>query len=135
MILQNIDLAFVFGFFAISLLIGILTSRRAGKSFKDFFLSGQNMPWWLLGVSMVATTFSSDTPNLVADIVRQNGISGNWVWWAFCLRACLLCLFMQNYGAGQKCSQIWNFTNSATAAKKQHFYVDSGLYTLVCSST
>ena len=89
MILQNIDLAFVFGFFAISLLIGILTSRRAGKSFKDFFLSGQNMPWWLLGVSMVATTFSSDTPNLVADIVRQNGISGNWVWWAFLLTGML----------------------------------------------
>ena len=89
MILQNIDLAFVFGFFAISLLIGILTSRRAGKSFKDFFLSGQNMPWWLLGVSMVATTCSSDTPNLVADIVRQNGISGNWVWWAFLLTGML----------------------------------------------
>jgi len=89
MILQNIDLAFVLGFFAISLLIGILTSKKAGKSFKDFFLSGRNMPWWLLGVSMVATTFSSDTPNLVADIVRQNGVSGNWAWWAFLLTGML----------------------------------------------
>ena len=46
-------------------------------------MSGRNMPWWLLGISMVATTFSADTPNLVTDIVRSNGVAGNWVWWAF----------------------------------------------------
>ena len=60
----------------------------AGKSTQDFFLSGRNMPWWLLGISMVATTFSADTPNLVTDIVRTNGVAGNWVWWAFCLQEC-----------------------------------------------
>ncbi len=64
-------------------------SKRSGKSFKEYFLAGGNMPWWLLGVSMVATTFSADTPNLVADIVRNNGISGNWVWWAFLLTGML----------------------------------------------
>ena len=63
--------------------IGLYAARTAGKSVANFFLSGRDMPWWVLGVSMVATTFSSDTPNLVADIVRQNGVAGNWAWWAF----------------------------------------------------
>ena len=76
-------------FFAISLGIGIYASRSAGKSAASFFLSGRNMPWWLLGVSMVATTFSCDTPNLVADIVRKQGVAGNWVWWAFLLTGTL----------------------------------------------
>jgi len=87
--LATIDWIFIFAFFAISLAIGLFASRKAGKSVKEFFLSGQNMPWWLLGVSMVATTFSADTPNLVTDIVRQNGVSGNWVWWAFLLTGML----------------------------------------------
>jgi SSS family solute:Na+ symporter len=59
--------------------------RRAGKSTSEFFVSGRAVPWWLAGLSMVATTFSSDTPNLVTDIVRRNGVAGNWVWWAFTL--------------------------------------------------
>lgn len=79
----------IIAFFALSMLIGLLASRRAGKSFSEYFLSGRNMPWWLLGFSMVATTFSSDTPNLVTDIVRNNGIAGNWVWWAFLLTGML----------------------------------------------
>jgi SSS family solute:Na+ symporter len=89
MVLQQYDWLFIIGFFIISILIGVITSKTASKSFKDFFLSGRNMPWWLLGISMVATTFSADTPNLVTDIVRQNGISGNWVWWAFLLTGML----------------------------------------------
>ena len=60
-------------------------SRRAGKSTAEFFASGRSVPWWLAGLSMVATTFSSDTPNLVTDIVRRQGVAGNWVWWAFVL--------------------------------------------------
>ena len=87
--LANLDWILIISFFAIFLLIGVLVSKRAGKNTKEFFLSGQNMPWWLLGISMVATTFSADTPNLVTDIVRQNGISGNWVWWAFLLTGML----------------------------------------------
>lgn len=66
-----------------------MVARKSGKNTQEFFLSGQNMPWWLLGISMVATTFSADTPNLVTDIVRQNGIAGNWVWWAFLLTGML----------------------------------------------
>ena len=89
MILQGIDWAFIIAFFVISLGIGLAVAKRAGQSSSEFFLSGRNMPWWLLGVSMVATTFSTDTPNLVTDIVRQNGVVGNWVWWAFLLTGML----------------------------------------------
>jgi SSS family solute:Na+ symporter len=74
---------------AICLLIcfvpALFFARRAGKSTSEFFASGRAVPWWLGGLSMVATTFSSDTPNLVTDIVRRNGVAGNWVWWAFVL--------------------------------------------------
>ena len=87
--LNGLDWSIVVGFFAITLTIGLLAARRAGRSTSEFFLSGRNMPWWLLGVSMVATTFSTDTPNLVTDMVRQNGVAGNWAWWAFLLTGML----------------------------------------------
>jgi solute:Na+ symporter, SSS family len=83
--MQALDWTFVAAFFVMTLLIGLWSSRRAGRSSGEFFLSGRTMPWWLLGLSMVATTFAADTPNLVTDIVRQNGVAGNWVWWAFLL--------------------------------------------------
>ncbi|WPP51484.1 sodium:solute symporter family protein [Catalinimonas niigatensis] len=89
MILGTLDWTIIVTFFIISLLIGLYASRTAGKSMANYFLSGRNMPWWLLGVSMVATTFSCDTPNLVTDIVRQNGVAGNWAWWAFLLTGML----------------------------------------------
>ena len=89
MTISLLDWIIIALFFAVSLAIGISVSRRAGKSATEFFLSGRNMPWWLLGVSMVATTFAIDTPNLVTDIVRKNGVSGNWVWWAFLLTGML----------------------------------------------
>ena len=63
----------------------LLYRKRAGESTAEFFASGRAVPWWLAGLSMVATTFSSDTPNLVTNIVRTNGVAGNWVWWAFTL--------------------------------------------------
>ncbi len=65
------------------LVVGFVFARRAGRGAGQFFLAGRNLPWWLLGTSMVATTFSTDTPNLVTDLVRNGGVSGNWVWWAF----------------------------------------------------
>jgi len=89
MILTTFDWIFIVGFFVISLAIGIVVARQSGKSTAEFFLSGRNMPWWLLGISMVATTFSADTPNLVTDIVRKQGVAGNWVWWAFLLTGML----------------------------------------------
>ncbi|MCK4835957.1 MAG: Na+:solute symporter [Candidatus Aminicenantes bacterium] len=85
MLLHSIDWILIGSFFLVSLIIGISVSKRAGSSAVEFFASGRNMPWWLLGVSMVATTFSADTPNLVTDLVRNHGVSGNWMWWAFLL--------------------------------------------------
>jgi Na+/proline symporter len=87
--LATLDWILIFSFFAVFLIIGLLVAKRSGKNTQEFFLSGRNMPWWLLGISMVATTFSADTPNLVTDIVRQNGISGNWVWWTFLITGML----------------------------------------------
>jgi len=87
--LSTLDFLLIITFFAITLFIGIYVSKQSGKSSAEYFLSGRSMPWWLLGVSMVATTFSTDTPNLVTDIVRTNGVSGNWVWWAFLITGLL----------------------------------------------
>ncbi|MEO9511108.1 MAG: sodium:solute symporter family protein [Flavobacteriaceae bacterium] len=87
--LQTLDYILIFGFFAIVLFIGIYVSKKSGKSSSEYFLSGRTMPWWLLGLSMVATTFSTDTPNLVTDLVRTNGVSGNWGWWCFLITGML----------------------------------------------
>ena len=87
--LENIDWLIISSFFILSLIIGVVVSKKSGKDITEFFLSGRKMPWWLLGISMVATTFSADTPNLVTDIVRTNGVAGNWVWWAFLLTGML----------------------------------------------
>lgn len=89
MILSLLDWTIVGLFFIVLLSIGYAASYRAGANTTNFFLSGRNMPWWLLGVSMVATTFSADTPNLVTDIVRTGGVAGNWLWWAFLLTGML----------------------------------------------
>ena len=76
-------------FLLISLLIGVWSSKGASQDTQKYFLAGRNMPWWLLGISMVATTFSTDTPNLVTDLVRQNGVSSNWLWWSFLITGML----------------------------------------------
>ncbi|MBH31258.1 MAG: Na+:solute symporter [Candidatus Marinimicrobia bacterium] len=89
MLLSSLDWSFIAIYFALSIAIGAAVTRRAGQSSTEFFAAGKQMPWWLLGVSMVATTFSTDTPNLVTDIVRRDGVAGNWVWWAFLLTGML----------------------------------------------
>ena len=70
---------------AVCFIPALFLGKKSGESTSEFFASGRSVPWWLAGLSMVATTFSSDTPNLVTDIVRRNGVAGNWVWWAFVL--------------------------------------------------
>ncbi len=89
MTLSTLDWVIIMAFFAVSLIVGLVAARTSGRTTSDFFLSGRSMPWWLLGVSMVATTFSADTPNLVTDLVRKNGVAGNWAWWAFLLTGML----------------------------------------------
>lgn len=103
--LSSLDYTIIFSFFAITLFIGIWVSKKSGKNSTEFFLSGRSMPWWLLGLSMVATTFSTDTPNLVTDIVRANGVSGNWIWWAFLITG-LLTVFVY--------AKLWRKSNVKT---------------------
>ncbi len=87
--LATLDWLIVGAYFLFVLIVGLVVSRKAGDNVSEFFLSGRNMPWWLLGVSMVATTFSADTPNLVTGLVRVDGVAGNWAWWAFLLTGML----------------------------------------------
>jgi solute:Na+ symporter, SSS family len=83
--LQLLDWLIVAATLIVCFVPALFFGRRAGRNTSEFFASGRAVPWWLAGLSMVATTFSSDTPNLVTDIVRRNGVAGNWVWWAFVL--------------------------------------------------
>jgi len=103
--IANLDWIIIISFLLTILLIGLFVSRRSGESSSQFFLSGRDMPWWLLGLSMVATTFSTDTPNLVTDIVRNNGVAGNWVWWVFLLTG-LLTVFVY--------AKLWRKSNVNT---------------------
>jgi Na+/proline symporter len=85
MTLHLIDWIIVAGILLLCFVPALWYARRSSSSTTEYFASGRSVPWWLAGLSMVATTFSSDTPNLVTDIVRRHGVSGNWVWWAFVL--------------------------------------------------
>lgn len=88
-----IDWALLLLYFALSIAIGLYYSKRAGANTNEFFLSGRNLPWWLAGTSMVATTFAADTPLAVTELVAQNGIAGNWLWWNFVFGGILTVLF------------------------------------------
>ncbi|PRX53934.1 sodium:solute symporter family protein [Flagellimonas meridianipacifica] len=103
--LSNLDYGIIIVFFLATLIIGLVVAKKSGKNTSEYFLSGRNMPWWLLGFSMVATTFSTDTPNLVTDLVRQDGVAGNWVWWAFLLTG-LLTVFIY--------ARLWRKSNVNT---------------------
>ena len=81
MILKGIDWGIIAFYFLVSISIGVIMSKRAGRSTSDFFLSRRQLPWWVAGTSMVATTFAADTPLAVTELVAQNGIAGNWLWW------------------------------------------------------
>jgi SSS family solute:Na+ symporter len=91
--LTTADWLFIVWYFILSIGIGLYYSKKAGKSISEYFLSGRSLPWWLLGTSMVATTFSSDTPLAVTGIVIKDGVSRNWFWWNFMLGGALTILF------------------------------------------
>jgi len=91
--LAAVDWIFIVWYFILSIGIGLYYSKKAGKSISEYFLSGRSLPWWLLGTSMVATSFSSDTPLAVTGIVIKDGVSGNWFWWNFMLGSALTVLF------------------------------------------
>jgi Na+/proline symporter len=83
--LTTLDWAIVIASIVISFIPAILLARRGSSSTAEFFTSGRAAPWWLVGISLVATTFSTDTPNLVTNLVRTGGVASNWAWWAFLL--------------------------------------------------
>ena len=89
----SLDWGIVAASVVISFLPAIFFFRRAGRSTAEFFTSGRAAPWWLVGISMVATTFSTDTPNLVTNMVRENGVSDNWLWWSFLLTGMMTVFF------------------------------------------
>ena len=91
--LQPLDWFIVVLSIVISFIPAIVLARRAGSSTAEFFTSGRAAPWWLIGVSMVATTFSTDTPNLVTNLVREKGVANNWAWWSFLLTGMLTVFF------------------------------------------
>ncbi|MFA8299274.1 MAG: sodium:solute symporter family protein [Hyphomicrobiales bacterium] len=105
MTLQLTDWIVIIIYFLLSLWVGYLGTKKAGGSTENFFLSGRRMPWWLLGISMVATTFSCDTPNLVTNMVRVDGVAANWQWWAFLLTG-MMTVFIY--------AKLWNRSKSLT---------------------
>src|SRR5499433_2952489 len=91
--LTALDWIIAFVAVAICFAPALFFGKRSSKNTSEFFASGRSVPWWLAGLSMVATTFSSDTPNLVTDIVRRQGVAGNWCWWAFTLTGMMTVFF------------------------------------------
>ena len=103
--LTQLDWIVVCLYIAVTLVTGLYFARRAGRQTDEFFLGGRSMPWWLLGTSMVATTFSTDTPNLVTDLVRTGGVSENWIWWAMGISGMCTVFFY---------AQLWRRSNILT---------------------
>lgn len=95
--MEFVDYLIIITYFIISFGIAALYSRRAGKSTDEFFLSGRNLPWYLAGISMVATTFAADTPLAVTELVAKNGIAGNWIWWNFAFGGLLTVFFFARF--------------------------------------
>ena len=93
MTLTTLDWCILGGFLVFPFLVALWSARRASQGLGQYFLAGRNLPWWLAGTSMVATTFAADTPLAVAGIVAQDGIAGNWIWWSGALGSMLSVLF------------------------------------------
>lgn len=91
--LTSTDYSLIVLYMLFVLVVGLVFSRRAGKSIEEYFISGRALPWWIAGTSMVATTFAADTPLAVTGLVITNGISGNWVWWSFVIGGMLTVFF------------------------------------------
>ena len=108
MYLNLIDWLIIFSYLVVSMGIGIYMSRRAGRSTGDFFLSGRKLPWYIAGTSMVATTFAADTPLAVTELVAQNGIAGNWLWWNMLFGGMLTVFFF---------ARLWRRANILTDAE------------------
>lgn len=103
--LKAIDISIILLFFLISIGIGIFFTRRAGRNTGEYFLAGRNLPWWIAGTAMVATTFAADTPFAVTELVATNGIAGNWLWWNMLAGSALTVFFF---------AKLWRRANITT---------------------
>src|SRR5690625_1091764 len=83
--LAPLDWSIVGLYLLLALLVGVIVSRRAGRSVESYFVAERGLPWWWLGTSMIATTFAADTPLVVTGLVAEHGIAGNWFWWSWAL--------------------------------------------------
>ncbi len=108
MTLSAIDWAIVAGYFVLTTVIGLLFTKRGGESLNEYFLSGRNVPWWLAGFSMVATTFAADTPLVVTGLVAAHGVAGNWLWWNMVMSGMLTVFFF---------ARLWRRANVLTDAE------------------
>ena len=100
-----IDWAIVGAYFALSMGIGLWFTKRGGESLDQYFLSGRQVPWWLAGIAMVATTFAADTPLVVTGLVATKGVAGNWLWWNFVMSGMLTVFFF---------ARLWRRANVMT---------------------
>jgi Na+/proline symporter len=105
MTLTVIDWLIVFGYFALSTVIGLIFTKRGGESLDEYFLSGRQVPWWLAGAAMVATTFAADTPLVVTGLVASKGVAGNWLWWNMVMSGMLTVFFF---------ARLWRRANVMT---------------------
>ena len=103
--LNWLDILVIISFFVVIISIAAYYSKRAGKDTGEFFLSGRNMPWYIAGTAMVATTFAADTPLAITELVAKNGIAGNWLWWNMCIGAMLTVFFF---------AKLWRRANIMT---------------------
>lgn len=103
--LSFIDWAIIAGYFILSLAIGLYYKKEASQGLSSFFLGGRNLPWYIAGISMVATTFAADTPLAVTELVSKNGVSGNWLWWSFLIGGMLTTFFF---------ARLWRRANILT---------------------
>src|ERR1700712_5935420 len=103
--LTTVDWCIIAAYFLFNLLIGFYYKSKAGSNTTEFFLSGRNVPWWLAGTSMVATTFAADTPLVVTGLVAANGVAGNWLWWNMVMSGMLTVFFF---------ARLWRRANVMT---------------------
>src|SRR5919202_3123869 len=103
--LHAVDWAIVAAYFALSTVIGFLFTKRGGESLEEYFLSGRQVPWWLAGAAMVATTFAADTPLVVTGLVASRGVAGNWLWWNMVMSGMLTVFFF---------ARLWRRANVMT---------------------
>ncbi len=126
-----IDWVIIAAFLLFSMGIGLYMSRRASRSTGDFFLTGRNLPWYIAGTSMVATTFAADTPLAVTELVAQSGVSGNWLWWNMLFGGMLTVFFFARLWRRAGILTDAEFVAIRYSGRALVFCVVSGLFTLV----